>query len=152
MQIWLKGISTPEDVEYAIAAGVDGVLISNHGGRQLNGVPATLDALWQCAPIAKGHIRIAVDGGIRRGSNMFEAIALGADFCSSATCRSRLVAFYMSVSTCSAPSQVMCTSLGRPPTLVCWHSFDRSHVTFRCDRLAWANNERMSGWLKGPRI
>jgi (S)-2-hydroxy-acid oxidase len=81
MQIWLKGISSPEDVEHAIAAGVDGVLISNHGGRQLDGVPATLDALRQCAPIAKGQIRIAIDGGIRRGSDIFKAIALGADFC-----------------------------------------------------------------------
>lgn len=81
MQIWLKGISSPEDVEQAIAAGIDGVVISNHGGRQLDGVPATLDALRQCAPIAKGHIQIAVDGGIRRGSDIFKAIALGADFC-----------------------------------------------------------------------
>ncbi|KAJ4337976.1 hypothetical protein N0V87_004324 [Didymella glomerata] len=81
MQIWLKGISSPEDIEQAIAAGVDGVVISNHGGRQLDGVPATLDSLRQCAPIAKGHIHIAVDGGIRRGSDIFRAIALGADFC-----------------------------------------------------------------------
>ena len=81
MQIWLKGISSPEDVEQAIGAGVDGVLISNHGGRQLDGVPAALDSLRQCAPIAKGHIKTAVDGGIRRGSDIFKAIALGADFC-----------------------------------------------------------------------
>ncbi|KAF2123839.1 FMN-dependent dehydrogenase [Dothidotthia symphoricarpi CBS 119687] len=81
MQIWLKGILSPEDVEQAVAAGVDGVIISNHGGRQLDGVPATLDALRQCAPIAKGRVRIAVDGGIRRGSDIFKAIALGAEFC-----------------------------------------------------------------------
>lgn len=81
MQIWLKGILSPEDVELAIVAGVDGVVISNHGGRQLDGVPATLDSLRQCAPIAKGRIQIAVDGGIRRGSDIFKAIALGADFC-----------------------------------------------------------------------
>jgi (S)-2-hydroxy-acid oxidase len=81
MEIWLKGVLSPEDVEQAVAAAVDGVIISNHGGRQLDGVPATLDALRQCAPIAKGHIKIAVDGGIRRGSDIFKAIALGADFC-----------------------------------------------------------------------
>lgn len=81
MQIWLKGISSPEDVEEAVKAGVDGVIISNHGGRQLDGVPATLDALRQCAPIGKGRIRMAVDGGIRRGSDIFKAIALGAEFC-----------------------------------------------------------------------
>jgi (S)-2-hydroxy-acid oxidase len=81
MQIWLKGILSPEDVEEAVLAGVDGVIISNHGGRQLDGVPATLDALRQCAPIAKGRIQIAVDGGIRRGSDIFKALALGAQFC-----------------------------------------------------------------------
>lgn len=81
MQIWLKGILSPEDVEQAVIAGVDGVVVSNHGGRQLDGVPATLDALRQCAPIARGRIKIAVDGGIRRGSDIFKAIALGAQFC-----------------------------------------------------------------------
>ena len=81
MQIWLKGITSPEDVEQAAVAGVDGIIISNHGGRQLDGVPATLDALRQCAPIAKGRLQIAVDGGIRRGSDIFKALALGAQFC-----------------------------------------------------------------------
>lgn len=81
LEIWLKGIYTPEDVELAIQHGVDGVIISNHGGRQLDGVPATLDALRECAPVAKGRIRIALDGGIRRGADLFKAVALGADFC-----------------------------------------------------------------------
>lgn len=71
---------TAEDVELAIQHGVDGVLISNHGGRQLDGVPATLDALRECAPVAKGKITIAVDGGIRRGTDIFKALALGADY------------------------------------------------------------------------
>ncbi|KAF5005319.1 hypothetical protein FDECE_8215 [Fusarium decemcellulare] len=81
LDIWLKGVYTAEDVSLAIQHGVDGVLISNHGGRQLDGVPATLDALRECAPVAKGKIKIAVDGGIRRGTDIFKAIALGADFC-----------------------------------------------------------------------
>lgn len=81
LQIWLKGITSPEDVEQAINAGVDGIVISNHGGRQLDGVPATLDALRVCAPVAQRRIQIAVDGGIRRGSDIFKALALGADFC-----------------------------------------------------------------------
>ncbi|KAE8415488.1 FMN-dependent dehydrogenase [Aspergillus pseudocaelatus] len=81
MQVWIKGVSTVEDVELAIQHGVDGVVISNHGGRQLDGIPATLDALRECAPVAKGRIKIAVDGGIRRGSDIFKALAMGADHC-----------------------------------------------------------------------
>ncbi|KAL1615885.1 hypothetical protein SLS54_008719 [Diplodia seriata] len=74
-------VNTADDVVLAIRHGVDGVVVSNHGGRQLDGVPATLDALRECAPAAKGKIPIAVDGGIRRGSDIFKALALGADYC-----------------------------------------------------------------------
>ncbi|KAJ5786795.1 FMN-dependent dehydrogenase [Penicillium pulvis] len=81
LDIWIKGVYTPEDVSLAISHGLEGVVISNHGGRQLDSVPATLDALRECAPVAKGKIAIAIDGGIRRGSDIFKAIALGADFC-----------------------------------------------------------------------
>lgn len=74
-------VSTADDVQLAIDYGVDGVVISNHGGRQLDGQPATLDALRECAPIAHGKIPLAIDGGIRRGSDLFKAIALGASIC-----------------------------------------------------------------------
>jgi hypothetical protein len=74
-------VTTPEDIELAIKYGIDGIVISNHGGRQLDGMPSTLDALRVCAPVAKGRIPIAVDGGIRRGSDIFKALALGASFC-----------------------------------------------------------------------
>lgn len=74
-------VLSSEDVALAIEHGVDGVLISNHGGRQLDGVPATLDVLRECAPIAKNKIKLGIDGGIRRGSDIFKALALGADLC-----------------------------------------------------------------------
>ncbi|CAD0105791.1 unnamed protein product [Aureobasidium uvarum] len=81
MQIWLKGVNTAEDVALAIQHELDGIVISNHGGRQLDGIPATLDTLRECAPIARGRISIAVDGGIRQGSDIFKALALGAQHC-----------------------------------------------------------------------
>ncbi|KAL7655631.1 hypothetical protein ACMYSQ_007575 [Aspergillus niger] len=81
LEIWLKGVYSPEDIQLAIDHKIDGVIISNHGGRQLDGVPATLDALRICAPVAKGKIPLAVDGGIRRGADVFKAIALGASMC-----------------------------------------------------------------------
>lgn len=81
MEIWLKGVVTVADVELAITHGIDGVIISNHGDRQLDGVLAALDVLRECAHISDGRIPLAIDGGIRRGSDIFKAIALGASIC-----------------------------------------------------------------------
>ncbi|KAJ5397826.1 hypothetical protein N7509_005939 [Penicillium cosmopolitanum] len=81
MEIWIKGVLTPEDVEMAIQYGCDGVVISNHGGRQLDETPATIDVLPACAKAAQGRIRIHIDGGIRSGSDIFKALALGAECC-----------------------------------------------------------------------
>ncbi|WAO91640.1 FMN hydroxy acid dehydrogenase domain-containing protein [Fusarium falciforme] len=77
----INPVLNPDGISLAIQHGVDGILISNHGGHQLDGVPATLDALRECAPVAKNKIKLAIDGGIRRGSDIFKALALGADFC-----------------------------------------------------------------------
>ncbi|KAL0942688.1 2-hydroxy-acid oxidase [Colletotrichum truncatum] len=81
LKLWPKGGVHPDDVAMKIRHGLDGVVISNHGGRQLDGVSATLDVLRICAPVAAGRISIAVDGGIRRGTDIFKALALGASHC-----------------------------------------------------------------------
>jgi isopentenyl diphosphate isomerase/L-lactate dehydrogenase-like FMN-dependent dehydrogenase len=74
-------VLTAEDTLLAVKYGVDGVVVSNHGGRQLDGVPATLDALPECVEAAAGRIPVHVDGGFRKGSDIFKALALGADCC-----------------------------------------------------------------------
>ncbi|KAE9574132.1 Oxidase FUB9 [Colletotrichum fructicola] len=81
LEVWLKGIYCSEDVLLAIKYGLDGIIVSNHGGRQLDGAAATIDVLPECAEAAKGRIKIGIDGGIRRGSDIFKALALGADCC-----------------------------------------------------------------------
>ncbi|TVY54236.1 Oxidase FUB9, partial [Lachnellula suecica] len=81
MQIWIKGVLTAEDVLLAREWGCEGVLVSNHGGRQLDETPATIDALPECVAAADGKIRVHIDGGIRTGSDIFKALALGAECC-----------------------------------------------------------------------
>jgi 4-hydroxymandelate oxidase len=75
----LKGILTAEDAELAVAAGVDGIVVSNHGGRQLDWSPAGLSALPEVAGAVAGRVPVLVDGGIRRGTDVVKALALGAD-------------------------------------------------------------------------
>jgi isopentenyl diphosphate isomerase/L-lactate dehydrogenase-like FMN-dependent dehydrogenase len=74
----LKGIVTREDAALAIEHGVDGIIVSNHGGRQLDGAPATLDALPEVVEAVAGRCEVYVDGGIRRGTDVLKALALGA--------------------------------------------------------------------------
>ncbi|GAA6006867.1 hypothetical protein JCM10207_009118 [Rhodosporidiobolus poonsookiae] len=80
LEIWLKGIYTAEDVQLAISHGVDGIIVSNHGGRQLDTATATIDALPECVAAAAGRIPVHLDSGIRRGTDIFKALALGASF------------------------------------------------------------------------
>ena len=73
-----KGVLIPEDAERAIAAGADAIVVSNHGGRQLDGVPATLRVLPEIVAAVNGRAEVLMDGGIRRGSDVVKALALGA--------------------------------------------------------------------------
>ncbi|KRL12378.1 lactate oxidase [Schleiferilactobacillus perolens] len=74
-----KGIMSPEDALKAIGAGAAGVYVSNHGGRQLNGGPASFDVLPSIAAAVNHQVPIIFDSGVRRGSHVFKALASGAD-------------------------------------------------------------------------
>jgi isopentenyl diphosphate isomerase/L-lactate dehydrogenase-like FMN-dependent dehydrogenase len=75
----LKGIGTAEDARLACEHGAAGLIVSNHGGRELDGVLATIDALPAVAEAVDGRIEVLLDGGIRRGTDVVKALALGAD-------------------------------------------------------------------------
>jgi 4-hydroxymandelate oxidase len=78
LPLLVKGILTEEDARLACEHGADGVVVSNHGGRQLDGVPASLDALPEVVEAVDGRIEVLMDGGIRRGTDVVKALALGA--------------------------------------------------------------------------
>ncbi len=74
----LKGILSAEDAARAVEAGVDGLIVSNHGGRQLDGVLPTIEALPEVVEAVDGRCEVYMDGGIRRGTDILKALALGA--------------------------------------------------------------------------
>ena len=77
-RLLVKGVLDPADARRAVEVGVDGVIVSNHGGRQLDAVPSTARALPEIADAIAGQTEVLVDGGIRTGLDAFKMVALGA--------------------------------------------------------------------------
>jgi isopentenyl diphosphate isomerase/L-lactate dehydrogenase-like FMN-dependent dehydrogenase len=78
LPVLVKGILTAEDARLAVEHGAAGVVVSNHGGRQLDGVPATVDVLPEIVEAVGGRVPVLLDGGVRRGTDVLVALALGA--------------------------------------------------------------------------
>ena len=78
LPVVVKGVLTSEDTERAVKHGISGVIVSNHVARQLDQVGSTIKALPECVQAAGGKIPVLVDGGFRRGTDVFKALALGA--------------------------------------------------------------------------
>jgi isopentenyl diphosphate isomerase/L-lactate dehydrogenase-like FMN-dependent dehydrogenase len=78
LPVVVKGVLTAEDALLACDHGAGGIVVSNHGGRQLDGVPAAIDALPEVVEAVDGRVEVLVDGGVRRGADVVRALALGA--------------------------------------------------------------------------
>lgn len=76
----IKGIVNPDDAELVLKLGLDGIIVSNHGGRQLDRGTSTIDSLQELAPLLKGKIKLMMDSGISSGADVASALAAGADF------------------------------------------------------------------------
>jgi (S)-2-hydroxy-acid oxidase len=78
LPLLIKGVLRAEDARQAVALGLDGVVVSNHGGRRLDGVPATIDRLAAVVEAVDGRAEVFLDSGVRRGTDVLKALALGA--------------------------------------------------------------------------
>ncbi len=78
LPILLKGVLSPESARQAVDLGLNGIVVSNHGGRRLDGMPASIDVLSDVAQAVDNRIEILLDGGVRRGGDVMKALALGA--------------------------------------------------------------------------
>jgi 4-hydroxymandelate oxidase len=78
LPILVKGILTPEDASLALQAGASGIIVSNHGGRQLDGVEPSVAVLPRVMDAVRGEVEVLMDGGVRRGTDVLKALALGA--------------------------------------------------------------------------
>nr|XP_031825621.1 peroxisomal (S)-2-hydroxy-acid oxidase GLO5 [Nomia melanderi] len=78
LPIVLKGILTPQDALLAVESGVKAIVVSNHGARQIDGIPAPIEALPEIVKVVNGKLEVYMDGGVRQGIDVFKALALGA--------------------------------------------------------------------------
>ena len=78
LPILLKGVLSPDAAQQAVDLGLNGIIVSNHGGRRLDGMPASIDVLHEVAQAVDGKIEILMDGGVRRGGDVMKAVAFGA--------------------------------------------------------------------------
>jgi 4-hydroxymandelate oxidase len=79
LPVLLKGVLAADDAKIALEHGVAGIIVSNHGGRQLDGVPAPVEVLPEVVEAVSGGVPVLVDGGVRRGTDVLKALALGAN-------------------------------------------------------------------------
>jgi isopentenyl diphosphate isomerase/L-lactate dehydrogenase-like FMN-dependent dehydrogenase len=79
MKVLLKGIVTREEAELAVEHGADGIVVSNHGGRAQNSLRSTIESLPEVVAGVRGRVPVLIDSGVRRGTDVFKALALGAD-------------------------------------------------------------------------
>ena len=78
LPVLVKGIVRADDAQRAVAAGAAGIVVSNHGGRQLDSSPATIEVLARCVDAVGGRAEVLLDGGVRRGTDIVKALAYGA--------------------------------------------------------------------------
>jgi isopentenyl diphosphate isomerase/L-lactate dehydrogenase-like FMN-dependent dehydrogenase len=78
LPLLVKGVATAEDALLACEHGAAGIVVSNHGGRQLDGAPATVETLPEVVEAVAGRLEVLIDGGVRRGADVVKALALGA--------------------------------------------------------------------------
>eukprot|EP00775_Hariotina_reticulata_P007936 gene7936-8132_t len=112
LPIYIKGVLAPADARLALQYGADGIIVSNHGGRQLDYSPAALDVLPAIVAAVNGRVPVMMDGGIRRGTDVLKALALGA----SAVLLGRPVLYGLAVGGPTGVTQGLDYSLSQPWT------------------------------------